>query len=439
VTQQDEIERPAAPAGPRRHAPAAGETERAAPAAGRTRRHVLVVVENIALCDDQRVRKQVPTLLAAGHHVSVITRRDPGNAAWRDTPGLTVLEHPPPPEPASAAGYLLEYAHALACAAVLAVAAHRRRRVDVLHLCQPPDLYFPLAWLMRWWGAAVVVDQRDLMPELFRARYGERPAMARVLAWLERRTQRAADHAIGVNRHLELRLRGAGARAVSVVRNGPRRDRVAAARPDPALRAGAAHLCVWVGKMGRQDRVDLLVEAVGHLVHVRGRRDCRVVLLGDGECLDELRARVTALGLDPWVTFTGWLSEPDLFTYLASADVGLDTSLQVEVSPVKVMEYMAFGLPVMAFDLPETTALALGAGVTVAPGDVVGFADALDALLDDPARGRALGAEGARRVAGELCWERQAGVYLSVIDQLVARPGRRRRAPIHHRVSPGTE
>jgi glycosyltransferase involved in cell wall biosynthesis len=182
--------------------------------------------------------------------------------------------------------------------------------------------------------------------------------------------------------------------------------------------------------MGRQDRVDLLLEAIRYFVHVLGRHDTRFVLLGNGECHDELRARATALDLAGWVRFPGWLSEQDLFTHLATADVGLDASLQVEVSPVKVMEYMAFGVPVVAFDLPETTALLRGAGVGVPAGDVVGLAEALSALLDDPDRARALGDVGAQRIADELGWEHQAAVYLAAIDRVAAprraAPGRRR-------------
>jgi glycosyltransferase involved in cell wall biosynthesis len=289
-----------------------------------------------------------------------------------------------------------------------------------------------------------VVDQRDLMPELFVARYGERAAARHVLHWLERRTQRAADLAIGVNHHLETRLAGAGARTTAVVRNGPLPDRVAAARPDPALRAGARHLCCWAGLMGRQDRVDLLLEAIRVFVHERGRHDTRFVLLGDGECLGELRERVTALDLDAWVGFPGFLPEEDLFTYLATSDIGVDASLQAEVSPVKVVEYMAFGMPVVAFDLPETTPLLAGAGTVVPPGDVVGLADALGALLEDPQRARSLGETGAARVADELGWEHQARTYLDAIERVALRPARHRKGPPpvpgrEHRRAHGTQ
>lgn len=412
----------------------AGAAPRRVPTAARdgggghgTRGHVLIIVENIPLCADHRVRKQVDTLLAAGYRVSVITRRDPGNAAYRRMPGLTVLEHPPPPEPGRAIGYLREYGAAFIRAAALSAAVRLRDRVDVVQLCQPPDIYFPLAHVLRWSGATVVVDQRDLMPELFTARYGpRRTGVLASLRWLERRTQHVARYAITVNDYLRDRMVQAGARPerVAVVRNGPVLARVAAARPDPALRAGFDYLCCWVGKMGRQDRVDLLLDAIAELVRSGGRRDCRFALLGDGECLDELRTQATRLGLDPWVAFPGWLTEPEVFTYLASADLGLDTSLQAEVSPVKAMEYLAFGIPVVAFDLPETAPLVRGAGVVVPPGDLRGFAAQTTALLDDPARRRGLGSVGRGRAAGELCWERQAEAYLAVIDRAARRDER---------------
>jgi glycosyltransferase involved in cell wall biosynthesis len=392
---------------------------------GETRRpHVLVIVENLPFCEDQRVRKQIPVLLAAGYHVSVITRRDPGNAAYVGVAGLTVLEHPSQPEPSGAAGYLREYALAFWWAALRSAAVRLHSRIDVVQLCQPPDIYFPLAEVLRRTGATIVVDQRDLMPELFTARYGEQHrAIPAVLDRLERRTQRAARYTIVVNQYLRNRMIGAGGvpDRVIVVRNGPRWENVRAARPDPDVRQGHPYLCCWAGKMAQQDRVDLLVEAIAHYVHAQGRHDCRFLLIGDGECLPALRAQVTQLGLDPWVGFPGWVQEPELYSCLAAADVGLDTSLQAEVSPVKAMEYMGFGLPVVAFDVGETATLVRDCAVLVRPGDAEQFAGELAALLDDAPRRTALGRAGTRRVAEELCWERQAQTYLSVIDSAAGR------------------
>jgi glycosyltransferase involved in cell wall biosynthesis len=223
---------------------------------------------------------------------------------------------------------------------------------------------------------------------------------------------------------------------VSVVRNGPVLGRAVAAQPAPQLRGEATFLVVWAGKMGRQDRVDDVVRLADKVVHERGRTDCRFVVLGDGECLEELRALSARLGVEPWVGFTGWVDEEAVFSHLATADLGVDTSLQEEVSPVKAMEYMACGLPFVCFDVQESRRLAAGSAALATPGDLDRLADVLLDLLDDPGRRRALGEHGRRRVEQELAWERQVPAYLRAVAPetsravapAVARSGRRLRA-----------
>lgn len=382
------------------------------------RRHIAIVVENVALGVDIRLRKQVRDLLDAGYRVSVITMRDPDNAPYRDLPQLKVCEYPPPVQGEGMVGYLREYVASFLWAAVLLAKLRARGRIDVLQVCQPPDIYFPLCRILRWLGARILIDQRDLMPEVFAARYERpRPAVLSVLRWLERRSQHVADQSVCVNEYLRDRLTQAGAAPdrVTVVRNGPVLARVDRATPDHTLKAGYRFLVCWAGKMGRQDRVDLAVQVAADVVHDHGRTDCRFAFLGDGECLEELRALAAELHLEPWVWFPGWLPEEQVFRCLATADVGLDTTLQAEVSPVKAMEYMAFGLPLLSFDLPETRRIAVGAGVLVQPPDTAVLAKELVRLLDDPQARADLGAVGRQRVRDELGWERQAAAYLEAI------------------------
>jgi glycosyltransferase involved in cell wall biosynthesis len=219
--------------------------------------------------------------------------------------------------------------------------------------------------------------------------------------------------------YLRERMIAAGATPdqVSIVRNGPVLSRVGQAVADPSWRRHA-HLACWIGKMGRQDRVELVVRVAEHVVRDLGREDIGFVLLGDGECLEQMRELVGELKLEPWVSLPGWLSEAAVFGCLAAADIGIDTSLQSEVSPVKAMEYMAFGLPVMAFDLLETRRTVGPAGSYLPPGDVAAFGDQLVKLLDDAERLQELGRAGRRRVETELAWERQAETYLDVLARL---------------------
>ena len=386
-----------------------------------------VVVENVAVGVDTRLRKQVDDLLDAGFDVSVVTRRHPDNEPYRHRERLRLLEHPAPPDGTSVAGYAREYAVAVLWATVLLGRLRVRRRVDVLQLCQPPDLYFPLAWVLRLTGARVVLDQRDLMPELLGSRTEHPPRLLMaVLRGLERESCRVAHHVVTVNDYLAERLRAHHpATPVSVVRNGPVLARVDAARRrpvEPGSTDGRA-VVVWVGKMGPQDRVDLVVRAAEELVLRRGRGDVRFVVLGDGECLEEVTALTRELGLDAHVDLTGWVDEATVFAWLAAADVGVDASLQEEVTPVKALEYMAFGLPFACFDLTETRALAPDAAALVEPGDLVALADALEGLLDDPRRRRLLGRRGRRAVESRLAWERQAPAYLAAVSPQGAASG----------------
>jgi glycosyltransferase involved in cell wall biosynthesis len=389
---------------------------------------VLIVLENEPAWTSHRVRKQIETLLGEGHVVAVITRRDEGNAMFAGRAGLRLLEYPPPVETEGPLGYLIEYGYSFLAASVLSVRALRSGGVDVVQFCQPPDIYFPLARVLRWFGVRVLVDQRDLSPELYVARYGRaRPGLLALLRACERRSHRGADRIICTNdyqRDRALAASGLPGRHVVTVRNGPVLAEVDAARGDESLRRGHRYLCCWVGVMGHQDRVDLLVRSIDHLVHELGRKDCEFALIGPGECQAAMVQLARQLELEEWVHFTGNLLPPEVFRYLASADLGLDASLQADISPVKLYEYMAFGLPVVAFDLPQTRVLAGGAATLAGPGDIGAHARAIDELLDRPHWRAALGETGRARVRDELAWDHQARRYAAVVGQLCSGRGR---------------
>jgi glycosyltransferase involved in cell wall biosynthesis len=95
------------------------------------------------------------------------------------------------------------------------------------------------------------------------------------------------------------------------------------------------------------------------------------------------------------------------------------------VSPVKAMEYLAFGLPFVAFERPQTRAMAAAPGSNVPRGDTSAFADEIVRLIEDPHRAEQMGRAGAERVRSLLAWERQEERYLDVYRSLVrakARP-----------------
>ena len=403
---------------------------------------VLIILENDAAGTSHRVRKQINTLLDNGYPVGVITRRHARNEQFRKRPGVRLLEYPPPVETNGQLGYLIEYGYSFFTAAFLSFRVLLSDGIEVVQFCQPPDIYFPLAWVLKKLGVRVLIDQRDLLPELYVARFGQiRPALISALRACERLSHRSAELIICTNEYQRDRVlstSGLPDSHVSIVRNGPVLAQVAAAQSDESLKRGSPYLCCWVGAIGRQDRVDLLVRSIDHIVHEMGRKDCQFTIIGPGECLASMRALTHRLRLDEWVHFTGDLPPEEVFQYLATADLGLDASLQSDVSPVKLFEYMASGLPVVAFDLPQTRALSEGAAVLAEPGDIVAHARAVDNLLSSPQRRWELGRAGQGKVREKLAWDHQARIYAEVIGRLCrAKPLRRGDERMDHLTRPG--
>jgi glycosyltransferase involved in cell wall biosynthesis len=390
---------------------------------------VLLIVENISLARDHRLRKQAAALIDDGYRVSVICRRDSGNDAIA---GVRVHEYRAPVDGDTKLGFVREYAYSLAVAGWLTAKTFFTDRFDAVQISGTPDIYFLFAAPFRLLGARLVLDQRDLTPELYELRYGRRDAAYRILCRLERTSYRSADRVITVNRSLETTayLRGGlSSGTVSVVGNGPVLSRVRQhSAPRPELKHGRRYLCCWLGVMGPQDQVGLALRAVAELVNERGRRDCHFAFIGDGESRPEALRQADALGIADFVSFPGWLPEAEAFGYLASADLGLEPNLADIVSPVKGMEYMAFGLPFVAFDLAETRALARDAAAYADSGDAGHFARLVDELLDDPARRAAMGRAGRQRLEDEVAWDHQQPRYLNVYRSLFSRPSIRETA-----------
>jgi glycosyltransferase involved in cell wall biosynthesis len=393
---------------------------------GRPKR-ILVVIENVPFARDHRARKQVESLLGAGYGVSVICRRDAGNARFRNRRGLRLYEYRAPAEFRGKLSFAYEYTYSWLAAAVLTAKALADGGFDAIQVGHPPDIYSLLALPFRLVGKPFIVDQRDLSPELFSARYGRDDGP---LPWLLRAFEKLswsmADHVLCVNETLRRAIIGRGSvrsSAVSVVMNGPVLSRTAPRPPTPELKQGKRFLICWVGLMGLQDHVDLTLQAIHHLVHDLGRDDFHVALIGEGEELFQLRRLADRLAIADRVTFTRWLDEETCFDYLATADLALDSSLQAEVSPVKAMEYMAFGIPFVAFDLEETRAMAREAAAYVQPADTMALAATINELLDDPGRRQDMGLIGRRLIREELAWDRQEETYLRVFERLL-RPAR---------------
>jgi glycosyltransferase involved in cell wall biosynthesis len=250
----------------------------------------------------------------------------------------------------------------------------------------------------------------------------------RGLIALERATFRTADHVLATNAsyaEIAFRRGGKDAADVTIVRTGPDPERLRRRETVPELRRGRKHLVAYIGVMGPQDGVDLAMRAAAHVVHDLEREDISFMFMGAGDCYDELVALRDELGLTGYVELPGRVPDETVIDVLSTADVGLSPDPKNPLNDVstmnKTLEYMSFGMPVVAFDLKETRVSASGTGTYVQSGDLEGYARAIVELLDHADKREDMGREGRLRIEKELGWPHQRAAYVYVYDTLVGR------------------
>ncbi len=399
---------------------------------GATPPAVLLVVENHSVPADRRVWAEARSLAAAGYRVSVICPRgrhmDRESRVERD--GIAIYRFPMPFDGPRRFNFVFEYGWALLACAVLALRVGRERGFQVLHVGNPPDLFFLLAWLLKLWGKRFVFDQHDLCPETYLSTFpaARQGWLYRLLLWAEKQSYRAADVVIATNesyRAVARRRGGVPDGRIFVVRNSPDRALFQPQAADPALKRGHRYLVAYVGVMARQDGVDLLLQAAHHVVHELHRDDVLFVLIGTGDAWEELRRLHAELRLGEHVVLTGRIPDEPMLAYLAASDICASPDpcnpLNDVSTMTKVMEFMAMGKPIVSFALREARYSAGDAAVYVADNDVPAFGRAIVELLEAPERRARMGQAGLQRIRTEIGWERSEAELLAAYRQALGR------------------
>jgi glycosyltransferase involved in cell wall biosynthesis len=393
-------------------------------------RRVLIVVENLPVPLDRRVWLEATTLTAHGYQVSVICPTGRGwDKSYEVIEGVHIYRYPEPPEAHSGAmAYAREYGAALWHMFRLARVVRRERGFDVIHGCNPPDLIFLLALHYRLSGVRYLFDHHDVCPELFEAKFGKKGLLYGIMLLWERMTFATASVSIATNesfRAIAIRRGRMLPDDVFTVRSAPQIEKFELRAPDMAVKKGAKTLLGYVGVIGQQEGMDLLVEAADHLIRKLGYSDVHFVIVGFGPHLPEVQRDVTARGLDPWFTFTGPLYGEDLLRVLNSADIGLSPDPKNPMNDIctmnKIMEYMTLEKPSVQFDLKEGRTSAGEAALYARENDPADFAAKIAWLIDHPEEGRRMGQLGRARVMESLSWDKSVPQLLAAYDRIFAR------------------
>jgi glycosyltransferase involved in cell wall biosynthesis len=392
-----------------------------------TGRRVLIIVENLPCPFDRRVWQEARALAAAGFTVSIICPKAPAfEKSFERIDGIDIHRHWLPKEADGLLGYALEYGVALFMDFWLSWKVFFGRGFDIVHACNPPDLIFLVGGFWKMFGKKFVFDHHDINPELYEAKFGKRGFGHKLLLALERLTFRTADMVISTNesyKAIAIERGGKSPRDVFVVRSGPDLTRIRPVPPNPALKKGRRHLVGYIGVMGKQEGIDLLLEGIRKIVHDRKRTDIQFGLVGGGTEVENLKALARRLGIEDYVTFTGRAPDALLLEMINTADVCVNpdrvNDMNDRSTMNKIMEYMALGKAIVQFELKEGRYSAGESSLYARPNDVDDLVEKLLQLLDDEAMRDRMGTLGRERVERVLSWQHEAPRLVAAYEHLI--------------------
>jgi glycosyltransferase involved in cell wall biosynthesis len=322
-------------------------------------------------------------------------------------------------------GYLQGYAWFLARAAMRLSALELREHFDLVEAHNMPDALTLAAIVPKLRGAAVILNMHDTFPELLVSKFGRRHDgwEVRVLELEERVSAAVADHLVTVTAEARTRLaeRRVGIGRTQIVMNSPDEGVFGPPRPPIALPDEGPLRVLYHGGTARRYGVETLVHAFGRLAGSASRVSLRIC--GTGEELPALRelaekvapGRVEVVGPIPFEAIPGELD---------AAHIGVVSTLHDRFTelllPVKLLEYIHMGLPVVCSRLPGITGYFSDDELRLfEPGNPDDLASAVEDVCAHPAAARDRAARASERLRA-IAWERQRDAYLELVDGLVS-------------------
>ena len=386
----------------------------------------LIIVENLPVPFDRRVWQEAQALAGAGWQVSVICPKSALHPESEEViDGIFIYRHPAPLEARGRFSFIFEYINALYHEMRLAWKVFRRHGIDVVHACNPPDLIFLVALPFKLLGAKFVFDQHDICPELYIAKFSKRGVGywgVRVCEWLSYRSANLVITANDTFRTLCSPRNRKYLRDVIVVRSFPDIAKFALTTMEPQLQARAGITIGYVGIIGDQDGVEMLVRAIGALreKYEISNFICRIV--GDGPSFASVKALVEQLGLADWIELTGYMSGRELLESLSSFDIGVVPDLKNcytdNITMNKVFEYMFLGKPIVGFRLRETMDLVGPCGIFAQEETPEALAKAILVLMNDSVLRSKLGEAACSRARELFSWRAEAEKLVEAYESL---------------------
>jgi glycosyltransferase involved in cell wall biosynthesis len=374
-------------------------------------KHILIIVENLPLPFDRRVWQEANTLSDNGAVVSIICPKMKGyTKSYECLNGIHIYRHPLPIEAKGAFGYLLEYVTALFWEFTLSWKIYFKKKFHVIQGCNPPDLIFLVALFFKPFGVKYVFDHHDINPELYIAKYNKKGFFYNFLLVVERLTFAIADYSIATNesyKEIAVKRGKMPEEKVQVIRSGPRLDRLPITAGNETYKKGRKFLIGYVGVIGEQEGIDLLLESIKFITE--RRLDVQFAIIGGGTSLESVKQLAADMSLNSFVDFYGRVDDKTMVEVLNTSDLCVNPDRPTEMNNLstmnKIMEYMALKKPIVQYDLKEGKFSAQEASLYAQNTSTSDFAEKLMWLLDHEDQRISMGNYGYERILNTLSWD----------------------------------
>jgi glycosyltransferase involved in cell wall biosynthesis len=232
----------------------------------------------------------------------------------------------------------------------------------------------------------------------------------------EKLTFKMASYSIATNesyKRIAMERGGMPENKVFVVRSGPKLDRLRLTKGNIKYKYGKSFLVGYVGVIGEQEGVDLLLESARYVINTRN--DVQFAIVGGGTEVEKLKILSSTMGISDYVNFYGRVDDEMLIDILNTADVCVNPDKPTVMNNLstmnKIMEYMALKKPIVQYDLKEGRFSAQEASLYAS--DTKDFAEKIIWLLDHPEKRKEMGDFGYNRIINELSWDYESKKLIS--------------------------
>jgi len=382
-------------------------------------KHILIIIENLPAPFDRRVWQEATTLKENGAKVTIICPKMKGyNKRYEIIDDIEIFRHPLR-EGKGVLGYLVEYTQAIFWEFFLSWRIFFKNRFHIIHGCNPPDLIFLTALFFKPFGVKYIFDHHDINPELYISKFEKKGFFYNLMVLFEKLTFKTAKYSIATNesyKKIAIERGKMKPEDVQVVRSGPKLDRLKLMQPTEELKKGKRYLIGYIGVIGEQEGLDLLLESAKYILSKRS--DVHFAIVGGGTHLDEIKNLTSQMNLSNSFDYYGRVDDETMLKVLNTADVCVNPDKPTAMNDLstmnKIMEYMALKKPIVQYTLKEGNFSAGNASLYAKNTDPLDFGDKIMYLLDHENERKKMGEFGYNRVINELSWDHESQNLINI-------------------------